>query len=390
MTTVALFRYFVTAGLINAALFAFLLYTRKKNNTTTILLICFMLLVSFQALLNAFDTRSFFLTFPHLSRISWLQLSVFGPLIYLFTKKVTDGGQPLTPKDALHLLPFIGYLIVLSPWLLQSADSKRQLLMDFTSLSRLDFGWLNQISLCMITCYLLLSLSLLRAFRQKVDNTFSDVHHRRLIWLQQFIYGILGILIISALGFYGRKWQLPVVTHFYHYNYFLVVILVYWAAIKCLLQPDIFGPDQLQPSMEKKYRKSGLQAPAEKTLYEKLLDHMTAEHPYLDPDLTIFTLAGQLKVSRHHLSQAINEQAGKSFHDFINSFRVEAVKCRLEDPSSTAYSILGIAIDCGFNSKATFNTTFKKLTGMTPSAYQKSCNDRFNPVGSVDENLSPI
>lgn len=390
MTAVALFRYFVTAGLINAALFAFLLFTRKKNNTSSLLLICFMLLVSFQALLNAFDTREFFLTFPHLSRISWLQLSLFGPLIYLFTQKVTDGGQRLQARDALHLLPFLGYLVVLSPWLCQSADTKRQLLMDFNGLSRLDFGWLNQLSLCMITCYLLLSLSLLRTFRKTVENAFSDIRQRRLIWLQQFIYGILGILIVSALGFYGRKWQLPVITHFYHYNYFLVVLLVYWMAAKCLLQPEIFGPDQAQLSVGKKYRKSGLPASAEKTLYDNLLEYMTTAHPYLDPDLSIFTLAEQLKVSRHHLSQAINEQTGKSFHDFINSFRTAAVKRRLEDPSSAAYSILGIAMDCGFNSKATFNTTFKKLTGMTPSAYQKSCKNRFSPVGTVDADLSPI
>jgi hypothetical protein len=113
MTAVTLFRYFVAAGLINAALFAFLLFTRKKNNTTSMLLICFMLVVSFQALLNAFDTREFFLTFPHLSRISWLQLSLFGPLIYLFTKKITDGDGRLVRKDALHLLPFLFYLVIL-------------------------------------------------------------------------------------------------------------------------------------------------------------------------------------------------------------------------------------------------------------------------------------
>jgi AraC-like DNA-binding protein len=390
MTAVTLFRYFVAAGLINAALFAFLLFTRKKNNTTSMLLICFMLVVSFQALLNAFDTREFFLTFPHLSRISWLQLSLFGPLIYLFTTKTTDGDGRLVRKDALHLLPFLFYLTILSPWLWQSTAVKRRLLMDFDGLSRLDFGWLNQLSLCMITGYLLLSLSRLRRYKKKMENTFSDSSTRRLIWLRQFIYGILGILVVSALGFYGRKWQLPVVTHFYHYNYLLVVAMVYWLAAKCLLQPELCCPDEIMQPAMRKYQKSGLPASAEKTLYDTLLDHMAAERPFLDPDLTIFTLAEQLKLSRHHLSQVINEQGGRSFHDFINSFRVEAVRLRLQDPDSAHYSILGIAMECGFNSKATFNTTFKKLTGTTPSAYQKSYKETFNPVGSVDGTLSPI
>lgn len=390
MTAVSLFRYFVTAGLINAALFAFLLFTRKRTNITSILLVCFMLVVSFQALLNAFDTRDFFLAFPHLSRISWVQLSLFGPLIYLFTKKVTDGGQRLTWKDALHIIPFFFYLVILSPWLLQSAAMKRKLLMDFDGLSSLDFGWLNQLSLFMITVYLLLSLSLLKKFRKAIENTFSDIGNYQLAWLRQFIYGILGILIVSALGFYGRKWQIPVISHFYHYNYFLVVGMQYWLASKYLLQPEIFGADKMRQTTDRKYRKSGLQTPAEKTIYDRLLDYMATQRPFLDPDLTIFTLAEQLNVSRHHLSQAINKQAGKSFHDFVNTYRVNAVKLRLVDPSSAAYNILSIAMDCGFNSKATFNATFKKLTGTTPSAYQKSCKKTFNPVGPVDTTLSPV
>ena len=61
-----------------------------------------------------------------------------------------------------------------------------------------------------------------------------------------------------------------------------------------------------------------------------------------------------------------------SFFDFINSYRVEEVKKQLADTAMANRNILGIALDCGFNSKATFNTAFKKFTGMTPSAYQKA------------------
>ncbi|MBW8683300.1 helix-turn-helix domain-containing protein [Chitinophaga rhizophila] len=389
MIVASLFRYFVAAGMINAALFAALLFSRKRNDTTSLLLISFMLLVSFQALLNAFDTRDFFLTFPHLSRISWLQLSLFGPLIYLFTQKVTDGGLRLTLKDALHLLPFLGYLTVLAPWFLQSAQEKRKALMDFDGLSRLDFGWLNQCSLFLITAYLLLSLTRIRQYRKATEDTLSDTSKHRLSWLLQFIYVILGILVISGLGFYGRKWQIPLITHFYHYNYLLVVAMVYWLAGRYLLQPELFTIDHTKEAITPKYRKSGLQMAEKQTLYERLLEHMSVRRPFLEPDLTIFMLAEQLQVSRHHLSQVINEQSGSSFHDFINRFRIEAVKQRLAEPEAGNFSILGIAMDCGFNSKATFNTTFKKLTGMTPSAYQKSCKKRSNPVGTVDAGLSP-
>src|SRR6476620_10260531 len=116
MNAVLIFRYFIIAGLINVSLFAFLLLTRKKNNTASFLLIIFMLLVSFQALLNAFDTREFFLANPHLSRISWVLPTVFGPLIYLFTKKITSGHHRLKQGDGIHLLPFAFYFGALSHW----------------------------------------------------------------------------------------------------------------------------------------------------------------------------------------------------------------------------------------------------------------------------------
>jgi AraC-like DNA-binding protein len=99
---------------------------------------------------------------------------------------------------------------------------------------------------------------------------------------------------------------------------------------------------------------------------------METMKPFLEPELTIYKLAEELKVPRHHLSQVINEKAQKSFFDFINSYRIEEVKKLLADPKMANRNILGIALDCGFNSKATFNAAFKKFTGMTPSAYQKA------------------
>ncbi len=369
----SLFRYFVVAGLINTALFVVLLLLNKRNNTATILLICLMLLVSFQALLNGFDNRDFFLAHPNLFRVSWLQLSLFGPLIYLLVKVLTSESQRLKWVDALHVIPFIIYCVILAPWFLKPASEKRRILEDFEGLSRHDFGWLNQVSLVMIFIYLLFSLRQQSIYRKRIENTFSDISMRRLDWIRQFLYSLLIILVISGLGFYGRKWNIPLITHFYHYNYVIIVGLVYWLAYKCLIQPELFsvneGPEK---TGKEKYRKSGLPVEGEQSIYEKLLFEMDTMKPYLDPALTIYTLAEKLQVSRHHLSQVINERSGKSFYDFINIYRVEEVKRRLKSPAFSHHTILSIAFDAGFNSKATFNATFRKFTGMTPSAYQKS------------------
>lgn len=375
-----LFRYFVVAGLINTAVAVTLLLVRRRRSAPFLLLLALMMLVSFQALLNAFDHRGFFLAFPHLSRISWLNLSLFGPLVYLLVRKMTGDGPRFQLRDAWHLLPFVAAFCVLAPWFFQPAASKRRLLEDFEGLSRLDFGWMNQANLLVITLYLLAASWRLRRWRQSLPAGAPAVQTLRLRWLRRFMGCLLIILGISALGFFGRKWNIPVITHGYHYNYAAIVALVYWLAWKCQAVPELFTESEM--AAPQKYRKSGLSAPA--PLYERLCALMQDRRPYLDPELTHASLADMLGVQRHHLSQVINEHAGRSYFDFVNGYRVEAVKRMLADPRHRHLSILGIAMECGFQSKATFNAAFRKMTGTTPSAWQQMQEKKYEPMGAVD------
>ena len=93
---------------------------------------------------------------------------------------------------------------------------------------------------------------------------------------------------------------------------------------------------------------------------------------FLDTELSLFSLAQQLAIPPHQLSKAIKAGNHSSFHDYINQYRVREVKRRLQKESSQQFTILAIALDCGFNSKATFNRAFKKHLGCTPTEYLKS------------------
>jgi AraC-like DNA-binding protein len=72
------------------------------------------------------------------------------------------------------------------------------------------------------------------------------------------------------------------------------------------------------------------------------------------------------------LSQIINEYYQQNFFDFVNSYRIEAVKSKLQKPDYDAYSLLAIAYECGFGSKSSFNRIFKNITGQTPTQYKKN------------------
>lgn len=374
------FQYFAVAGFINAVVLSLILLLNKNNHLAKLFMIGLVLLNTFQALLNAFDTRAFFLAYPHLSKISWLIPTLFGPLVYLFTVKLCSYRPAFYRKDLLHFLPFVVYLIILLPWYLSSSAEKRSYLDNFEQASAADFGLLNQLTILLILIYLLATLRFLRQFRNRIEETFSEISHKRVEWMSKFVLAVLAILFISMLGFYGHKWDIPLLDAIYHYNYFLVVLLVYWIAYKALLQPVIFDiplpPEDVLPAKAdpelKKYIRSGLDENQSELLYKQLVEYIKKNKPYLNPEINIFQLAGQVGMKKHHLSQVINEQAGMNFFDFINTFRVEETKRNFSNPHFSHLTLLGIALESGFNSKATFNSAFKKFTGLTPSEFQKN------------------
>jgi AraC-like DNA-binding protein len=99
---------------------------------------------------------------------------------------------------------------------------------------------------------------------------------------------------------------------------------------------------------------------------DKLLALMAAERPWLEPELTLAELAQRLRLHPAQLSKVVNLGCGQNFSDFVNRYRVEEAQRKLADPRFAHYSLVGVALESGFNSKSTFNRVFKKLTGQAP------------------------
>ncbi len=99
---------------------------------------------------------------------------------------------------------------------------------------------------------------------------------------------------------------------------------------------------------------------------------MIEEKPYLDSELNLIKLANLVAVTPHQLSYVINTGFQKNFFEFVNKYRVEKAKELLINNENNHLSILGIAFESGFNSKTSFNTTFKKMESQTPSEFKKT------------------
>jgi AraC-like DNA-binding protein len=106
-------------------------------------------------------------------------------------------------------------------------------------------------------------------------------------------------------------------------------------------------------------------------LSETILVYLKNHKPYMNPDYSLQMMADDLQISREKLSYLINTGQQKNFYKFINEFRVEEVKERLLNPQFNHFTVLGIGLECGFNSKSSFNRIFKEETGLTPSEFKK-------------------
>ena len=120
-----------------------------------------------------------------------------------------------------------------------------------------------------------------------------------------------------------------------------------------------------------KYYTSGLSESKAKAYLTELLDIMDQEELYLVPGLKLPHLANRLSISTNHLSQIINNQLEINFYEFVNRYRIRKAQQLLDSPTTANNKILNIAMETGFNSKSSFNSAFKKITGKTPREYRE-------------------
>jgi YesN/AraC family two-component response regulator len=137
------------------------------------------------------------------------------------------------------------------------------------------------------------------------------------------------------------------------------------------LQPQVFeGTPVSKIAGFTKYKKTGLSKENSNAFKDALMELIQAEKPHLDSEISLTGLSEQLNLSRHHLSQIINENFNTNFFDFINQQRIREAKRLIKENPETSISDLIYTV--GFSNRVSFNKAFKKHTGLTPSQFKMS------------------
>jgi AraC-like DNA-binding protein len=245
----------------------------------------------------------------------------------------------------------------------------------------LKFYHLVSLGLLLLQVILYTTLAYLRITKhqKKIMSFASNTNEIDLSWLKYIIFSIFLLSIVITL--YNIFFNSLTLNVFINLFLLIIIFIVSYNSVK---QKEIFPIDENQ-------RKEIIQINEEEQSGElkrklvpdsevessklKLNELMKLQKPYLDSELNLIKLSELIKMTPHHLSYVINTGFNENFFSFINKYRVEKAKELLLKGEMNKLSVLGIAFESGFNSKTSFNTTFKKITGQTPSDFKKRSSD---------------
>ena len=362
----------------DAIFFSVLLLQKKPRALHDNILILWLLYLGLYIGIYSFYSHELFIDF-HLLSISLLSLFMLhGPFLYYYILTLVSDKRQIFKKDLFHLVPFILfnlYILIAS----FSPDISEKLNIEKLSLHNnppLLFLFFLIITAFSGTVYFLFTFKLFKRLDINIFNNFSNSADIDLDWLRKLVllFGVIwtALISITVIHHVFHMFSMVFCTDGLFLSLSVFVILIGYFGLK---QNVIFTNENVivtdnTSRIQPKYSGSRLNESEEKQYAEKLISYMELLKPYLNTDLTLPQLAVELGISSHLLSQVINEHFKLNFFDFVNQYRVEAFKQRIVNPKYENFSLLGIAFECGFNSKSAFNRIFKKSTGLTPSQFK--------------------
>jgi AraC-like DNA-binding protein len=349
----------VWIGFCQSLFAAIYMFAKKDNSLPDKILSGWLMLLSIEFMTCGIDYELF--GKPLLSS-SFL---LFNPAMFLYICSLTSKNLKLSPYHLLHLLPFI-FFETYAYITLQPFEMDTFFIHDKNYLFRMFFAAATIVSWLV---YNSISMYYVHRYRKYLKSEWSTIEKgENLGWVLavlifyvvycSFAFGIASITYFADFN--------PLTPHIY--NYVMLLFLVFVISFYGMRQ-NVVIKQLPEPAESIPYKNSLLSTETKNQIRQKLIDYVERNKAYLNPDLNMELIAINLGFPKYQITEVLNTEIGKSFFQFINSYRVDAVKKMLSDPNNK-YSIEAIGYDCGFASKSSFYTVFKKFTNETPLAYR--------------------
>ena len=328
-------------GLLMSAYFAFF---AKHRNQSNYFLAALLFVISIRIAKSVFKFFS-----PNISEL-FIQVGLsacilIGPFLYFYTKAIGKEVKITTRDWVFHVTPFVLLMIVLGfsyPYYENQVTWSRYLVRG------IYLQWL---------IYIILSWAQTGSTLKKLFSTPRKLDDLE-IWLVSVMAGVSMIWMAHSTTFYTS--YIAGALSFSFVFYLLLLLWIFKRKNKM---------DFLQEPVAK-YGNKRIKTEEARNISVSLDELLQEKQLYQNANLKLQDVARELRISPHQLSQFLNDNLGKSFNYFINEYRVRAAKQLLAVDNKLTTEAIGY--ECGFNSKSTFFTTFKKMTGSTPSGYRST------------------
>lgn len=341
-------QYLIFSGCLSAVVFTIVLSLANTNQFANRFLALLILSIGLNLFLSWSLSVGFYNQYPFLHLLPYGVGFGLGPIIYLYVWTLTSDQKP----NYRHLIWFLAdYPHSIYHWVYGRSFPDH---LVHEIVDKLGF-----ISLLIVALYLWKSRKLILTYQKDLRQQLSNVERLTLNWLNQltilFLFSIplafvLWIILITT----GLNFNDKLIGHMFY------VIVIFWLGIGGIRQPEIVSKTTTNNVEESR-------DPNIQNHLKMLTICMSEDYYYLLPDLNVRYLEDRLGLTAKQISEALNKGLGKNFYTFINEYRVEEFKKKVKGHPNLTFA--GLARECGFNSKTTFQRVFKEITGMRPSEY---------------------
>lgn len=330
--------------------------------------------------------------FPKLLLVPDFIIFSFAPLFNLYIEKLLFKSNEIKIKWRWIFLPSILQLLIYLPFFNLDFDTYRYSQLNYEPSFQILFIAVGSTGIIWNLIQWNRFRKILHIYieKSKISSSFEEnlsyLNLNQIIYLTCIILGFIAMLIF-LIGFIMDEDLTLLSSQIVDLIWFVFAASPFFLGYYAIHQPEIFKISQKHNVMDSE-SEIDLNTPIQREnnyiqenkdiikdeLAEKIIEIMVQSKPYLNPKLTLNELANQLNVSPHVMSKTLNDSFQKNFFDFINTYRTEAFKEKLDDPKFQNYTFLAVAFEAGFNSKTAFNRSFKRVTGQSPSEYLHSIN----------------
>lgn len=375
-------------GALQGIILSVFLLNSKNNIISNRLLGILVFFWAIILLIFALQADGLFVKYPHLLKTLTHFEITFLPLLYLSIKYLVTSHKHFDRRDLAHFIPLLFNILLYSGFYFESADHKLLMARSGQGYYYIASIITDEILTIQGMVYPILALILIRNYNRNLPDYQSNINVTVIKGMKIGTILIFISWMTGAIGAHLGMFNIDVRVDLFIFVYLFLVLIIYVISYVALRSPETYklsekqiesvkvNPIQSANKSELLRAKPGEnigttlkddQSPNDQ-LTKQLIEFMSKEKPYLNPELSLQELADTLIISRHQLSSAINQEQNVNFYCFVNTYRVNEVIRLMQMPENKHLKIISLAYEAGFNSKASFNRIFKQITGNTPSA----------------------